>query len=120
YALGAALAGAGTLAVQIAQKYQLGAAFAATGTLQCGAAFPAMSPVRTGITTTGSYTYNIPYWCRYIDYAYLPGGGGGGGAQFSFTPAQGGDGGQWVYGTWERGVDFPWTATQITGSIGVG
>jgi len=121
YALGAALTGVGTLATQVAQKYQLGAAFAGAGSMACGAAFPAMSPATQNFSSTGNGTYNIPYWCRYIDVVFIGGGASGqtGNGAIS-TAGKGGNPGQWQAVRLERGVDIPWTATTLTLNVGSG
>lgn len=121
YALGAALTGVGTLAAQVAQKYQLSAPLAGVGTMACSAAFPAMSPATQTFSSTGSATYNIPYWCRYIDVVFISGGASGQTGNGAVnTAGKGGNSGQWQGVRLERGVDIPWTATTLTINVGAG
>lgn len=121
YALGAALTGTGTLATQVAQKYQRSAALAGAGTMACGAAFPVMSPATQTFSSTGSATYNIPYWCRYIDVVFISGGASGQTGNGAInTAGKGGNPGQWQGVRLERGVDIPWTATTLTINVGGG
>ena len=77
-------------------------------------------PAAASFTTTGAYTYNFPRNCQFVDRIVLGGGGGGGGASFAFTPAQGGDAGAFAWDTLQRGVDFSYTETAITGTVGAG
>ncbi|QDP44592.1 hypothetical protein SEA_NOTHINGSPECIAL_7 [Mycobacterium phage NothingSpecial] len=82
--------------------------------------WPAFTPAPVQITATGNYTYDIPPNCRFIDVVLV---GGGGGGQASLTlfayGAPGGPGG-WAGATLKRGVDIPWSVTQITGRVGIG
>ncbi|QBP29685.1 minor tail protein [Mycobacterium phage Typha] len=71
-------------------------------------------------TTVGAYTFTIPVWCRYIDVILLGGGGGGKGMATAGFWGQGGRAGVWTSVTLERGVHIPWTAIQITGTVGAG
>ncbi|MGC5248913.1 hypothetical protein ACPXB3_18535, partial [Gordonia sp. DT219] len=83
------------------------------------AGFPATAPASATYPTPGTYSYAIPPWCRYIAYAALGAGGGGGRHNaFSAFTGRGGAAGTWTTGILERGVDFPWTATTITITIG--
>lgn len=121
YTLGAALSGAGSLAAQVAQKYQLGAAFAGAGAMACTAAFPSMSPATQTFSSTGSATYNIPYWCRYIDVVFISGGSSGQTGNGAInTAGKGGNPGAWQGIRLERGVDIPWTATTLSLNVGSG
>lgn len=92
---------------------------AGDGILTAAAAFPPYSPVRLDITTTGAYTYTIPWWSRYIDVVLWAGGRGGKNA-FSFARGNGGLGATPVGVILERGVDIPWTLATITGTVGTG
>lgn len=103
-------------------------AFIGTLAAQVRAALAALSgtytaphaPEVTPYTTTGAFSYPIPDWCNFVDRIVLGGGGGGGGASFAFTPAQGGDAGAFAWDTLQRGVDFSYTETAITGTVGTG
>ncbi|ASR77113.1 minor tail protein [Mycobacterium phage MyraDee] len=68
-------------------------------------------------TTVGAFAFDIPNGARYIDYVLLGAGGGGGNGSL-FLPGNGGAAGQWLVGTLERGVDLPWSVTQLLGSVG--
>ncbi|ATN88079.1 hypothetical protein SEA_CINDARADIX_5 [Mycobacterium phage Cindaradix] len=80
--------------------------------------FPAFVAVSQTFTTT--WTFNIPAECAFIDLVLLGGGGGGSSGNIAVSPGEGGYAGEWLTITLERGVDIPWTATQITGTIGNG
>ncbi|TDH57558.1 hypothetical protein E2F47_01965 [Mycobacterium eburneum] len=94
---------------------------AATGIATATAAFPVTAPVPTTITATGAYTYSIPWWCTKIDVV-LVGAGGGGASPGTFYTLSGfgGAAGTWATATLTRGVDIPWSLTNITGAIGAG
>lgn len=76
-------------------------------------------PTLTTISTAGAYSYTIPRNCNTIDVILLGGGGGGGSSNF-FAWGGGGNAGSRTYVTLQRGVDIPWSATVITGSVGSG
>ncbi|AZS08211.1 hypothetical protein PBI_IRONMAN_8 [Mycobacterium phage IronMan] len=80
--------------------------------------FPVFAVVSQTFTTT--WTFNIPLECAFIDIVLLGGGGGGSSGNIAVSPGEGGDAGKWQTITLQRGVDIPWTATQITGTIGGG
>jgi hypothetical protein len=80
--------------------------------------FPPNGPTTTKITTLGPNTYDIPYWCTFIDLILV--GGGGGGSYSAFTNGVGGAGGQLVGQTFQRGNQIPWTTTMITVTVGSG
>ena len=80
--------------------------------------FPPNGPTTTKITTLGPNTYDIPYWCTFIDLILV--GGGGGGSYSAFTNGVGGAGGQLVGQTFQRGNQIPWTTTTITVTVGSG
>ena len=61
--------------------------------------FPAMPPATWPQQSAGSYTYDIPYWCTYIDVFLL---GAGGGGAYGF-PGNGGQAGSWNAVTLYRG-----------------
>ena len=61
-------------------------------------AFPTKPPT-TWTEPSGSYTYDIPYWCTYIDVFLL---GGGGGGTYGI-PGNGGQAGSWNAVTLYRG-----------------
>lgn len=69
---------------------------------------------------SGSYTYTIPPSFRVagtlIDYFAL-GSGGGGQSGGYFLPGQGGECGNWQFGTLEYGIDIPLGTTAFTGSV---
>lgn len=95
------------------------------GTTQASAVYlgstkiwPPPAPVLTTYSTAGSYTYNIPGDCDRVDAILL--GGGQGGTGIGFGNGQGGHAGKWSTTTLVRGVDFPWAATTITGTVGAG
>jgi Concanavalin A-like lectin/glucanases superfamily len=80
--------------------------------------FPPNGPTTTKITTLGANTYDIPYWCTFIDLILV--GGGGGGSYSSFANGVGGAGGQLVGQTFQRGNQIPWTTTTIAVTVGSG
>lgn len=73
--------------------------------------------LQQSFTTSGAYTFNIPYWCRKIDVVLI-GGGGGGSTATNFNAGDGGHCGIWNTVTVIRGVDFAWSVTSITGTVG--
>ncbi|ACE79935.1 hypothetical protein Pukovnik_8 [Mycobacterium phage Pukovnik] len=83
-------------------------------------AWPEFAEVRQQFTATGNYTFPIPAGCVFIDVILLGGGGGGQGMGNATAWGKGGEAGDWQIVTLRRGVDIPWTATTITGSVGVG
>lgn len=118
-------AGPGNLAATISQKVtQPTALTAGPGNLVVPWSFPAKTAVTTTYTATGAYTYTIPWWCTHVDVIMVGAGGGGTGGVGAFTNGNGGGQNtavsQWVAVTLVRGVDFPWSATQITGVVGAG
>ena len=80
--------------------------------------FAPNGPTTTKITTLGPNTYDIPYWCTFIDLILV--GGGGGGSYSGFASGVGGAGGQLVGQTFQRGNQIPWTTTTITVTVGSG
>ncbi|AOT25509.1 hypothetical protein SEA_MARGO_5 [Mycobacterium phage Margo] len=82
--------------------------------------WPEFTEVRQQITTAGSYTFNIPAGCLFIDVILLGGGGGGQGMGSATAWGQGGWAGSWGIWTLRRGIDIPWSTTQITGVVGAG
>ncbi|AOT24662.1 hypothetical protein PBI_STASIA_5 [Mycobacterium phage Stasia] len=80
--------------------------------------FPVFAVVSQTFTTT--WTFNIPAECAFIDIVLLGAGGGGSSGNIGASAGQGGRPGEWQTITLQRGVDIPWTATQITGTIGSG
>ncbi|AGI61685.1 minor tail protein [Mycobacterium phage BTCU-1] len=80
--------------------------------------WPAFTEVTQSFTAAGSYTFSIPANCRYIDIIVLGGGGGGQASLALFNVGASGAPGQWNSITLKRGVDIPWSVTQITGSVG--
>ncbi|QSL99890.1 hypothetical protein SEA_AYOTOYA_27 [Gordonia phage Ayotoya] len=85
------------------------------------AAFSPAGPTIATITAVGTTDVPIPVWCRYVDVVLLGAGGGGGGhAGASVLIGKGGAAGIWVTVTLERGVDFPWLATQLRFTVGAG
>jgi hypothetical protein len=87
-------------------------------------AFPAMSPAPWSQLTAGSYTYDVPYWCTFLDVFLL--GAGGGGSEG--LPAPGGQAGSWKALTLYRGsgmtpsglIAFPATTSSIQIQVGAG
>ncbi|QJD52059.1 hypothetical protein PBI_MA5_5 [Mycobacterium phage MA5] len=82
--------------------------------------WPAFTPLSDTITATGSYAWNIPANCRFIDIVVIGGGGGGQASLAIFNYGDPGDPGHWNGITLKRGVDIPWGDTQITGEVGGG
>ncbi|AKU45326.1 minor tail protein [Mycobacterium phage Madruga] len=82
--------------------------------------FTPQAGVTTTITATGSTTYTIPVWCRYIDIILLGAGGGGRGLGLIGAWGNGGEAGKWYVVTLERGVDIPWTLISFTVNVGTG
>jgi hypothetical protein len=80
--------------------------------------FPPNVPTTTKITTLGPNTYDIPYWCTFIDLILV--GGGGGGSYSGFANGVGGAGGQLVGQTFQRGNGIPWATTTISVTVGSG
>jgi hypothetical protein len=80
--------------------------------------FAPNGPTTTKITTLGANTYDIPYWCTFIDLILV--GGGGGGSYSGFASGVGGAGGQLVGQTFQRGNGIPWVTTTITVTVGSG
>ncbi|AXH49560.1 hypothetical protein SEA_DRUANTIA_5 [Mycobacterium phage Druantia] len=82
--------------------------------------FPAFTVVSQTFSTVGNWTFNIPAECGAIDIILLGGGGGGSSGNAGLGNGGGGDGGLWETLTLIRGIDFPSTALQITGTVGDG
>src|ERR1700722_6292786 len=80
--------------------------------------FAPNGPTTTKITTLGPNTYDIPYWCTFIDLILV--GGGGGGSYSGFANGVGGAGGQLVGQTFQRGNGIPWATTTIAVTVGSG
>ena len=59
------------------------------------------APQPASFTTNGSFTYDIPIWAQFIDYAICPAGGGGAGGVNAW--GNGGAHGNWLYGTLQVG-----------------
>jgi hypothetical protein len=79
------------------------------------------APRTTTLLTPGAWTYDIPVWANKIDVVKVGAGAGGcGGNGGTGEAGLGGYAGQWHAETLVRGVDFPTTATQLTGIIGEG
>jgi hypothetical protein len=97
-----------------------GSGFAAEGTLSVTAAFPLNPPATTEYPLAGNYTYDIPYWCTYIDLILLGGGGGGANALGGVVPGAGGQAGFWTTTTVQRGLEIPFTTTSIAVTVGPG
>ena len=82
------------------------------------------APQQAPFITAGSFTYTIPTWAQFIDYAICPGGGGGGGGVNAW--GNGGSSGNWIYGTLQVGgingppKSTPLSPSQITGVVGGG
>jgi Concanavalin A-like lectin/glucanases superfamily len=87
-------------------------------------AFPTTPPATWAEQSGGSYTYDIPYWCTYMD-VFLLGAGGGGAYGFS---GNGGQAGSWYTVTLYRGsgapqsgqVQIPATTPSINIKVGSG
>lgn len=97
-----------------------GSGFTGDGNLSVTAAFPANPPATTEYPLAGNYTYDIPYWCTYIDLILLGGGGGGAKALGGVVPGPGGQAGFWTTTTAQRGNEIPWTTTTIAITVGPG
>lgn len=97
-----------------------GSGFEGEGTLSMTAAFPANPPTTQEFVPAGNYTYNIPYWCTYIDLILLGGGGGGANAIGGVIPGAGGQAGFWTTTTVQRGLEIPFTTTSIAITVGPG
>jgi len=97
-----------------------GSGFSGEGSLSVTAAFPANPPASTEYPLAGNYTYDIPYWCIYIDLILLGGGGGGANAIGGVIPGAGGQAGFWTTTTVQRGPDIPFTTTSIAITVGPG
>jgi hypothetical protein len=97
-----------------------GSGFSGDGTLSVTAAFPTNPPATTEYPLAGNYTYDIPYWCTYIDLILLGGGGGGANAIGGVIPGAGGQAGFWTTTTAQRGNEIPWTTTSIAVVVGTG
>jgi hypothetical protein len=69
--------------------------------------FPAMPPATWSQTAAGNYTYNIPYWCTYLDVILLGAGGGGAYGSSVIVGGNGGQAGSWTALTLYRGVGAP-------------
>lgn len=111
---------AGTLAMVTFQKYPASASDTGSGLLTATADFPVNAAQLTSFTTAGSYTYTIPYWCRYIDVVMI-GGGGGGGSSDIFNWGGGGFPGQYYYATLYRGSSgLAMSVATLTGTVGAG
>jgi hypothetical protein len=80
--------------------------------------FAPNGPTTTKITTLGPNTYDIPYWCTFIDLILV--GGGGGGSYSAFANGVGGAGGQLVGKTFQRGNGIPWATKTISVTVGSG
>ena len=77
------------------------------------------SPQQTPFTTPGSFSFTIPKWAQFIDYAIMPAGGGGGGGINAW--GNGGGSGQWIFGTLAvGGSNGPTAGATITGTVGAG
>jgi hypothetical protein len=77
------------------------------------------APQQIPFTTPGSFTYTVPKWAQFIDYAIMPAGGGGGGGVNAW--GNGGRSGQWIFGTLQvGGSNGPSAGATITGTVGAG
>jgi hypothetical protein len=97
-----------------------GSGFSGDGSLSVTAAFPPNPPATTEFSTVGPNTYDIPYWCTYIDLILLGGGGGGAKAIGGVIAGAGGQAGFWTTTTAQRGNEIPWTTTSIAITVGSG
>ena len=59
------------------------------------------APQPASFVSAGSFTYDIPIWAQFIDYAICPAGGGGAGGVNAW--GNGGGHGNWLYGTLQVG-----------------
>lgn len=89
------------------------------GTLSITAAFPPNAPISTPFSAAGTFTYDIPYWCTFIDLVLL-GGGGGGSNSVGLVAGTGGQAGSFLTVTLQRGVGIPWTTPSISITVGSG
>jgi Concanavalin A-like lectin/glucanases superfamily len=89
------------------------------GTLSVAAAFPPNAPTSTEFSPAGAFTYDIPYWCTYIDLVLL-GGGGGGSNSVGIAAGTGGQAGSFLTVTLQRGIGIPWTTPSISITVGSG
>lgn len=80
---------------------------------------PMPSEQTTTFTSTGPYSYTIPWWATKVDIVLL-GGGGGGDDGTTLTIGDGGGAGGWFGATVTRGTTMPWTTTSIAGQVGAG
>jgi hypothetical protein len=95
-----------------------------SGKLSGTTTFPTMSPATWSQEAAGNYTYDIPYWCTYLDVFLL--GAGGGGAYG--IPGSGGLAGSWSAVTLYRGsgptpsglVALPVATPSIDIEVGLG
>ncbi|AOT24930.1 hypothetical protein PBI_KALPINE_8 [Mycobacterium phage Kalpine] len=83
--------------------------------------WPAFTEATQQFASVGTWTYTIPTNCRFIDIVIVgAGGGGAGGANIGNGDGKGGKAGAWQTITLRRGVDIPWSTTQITVVISAG
>ncbi|ASW31354.1 hypothetical protein SEA_LOKK_9 [Mycobacterium phage Lokk] len=82
--------------------------------------WPAYTETTQIFATVGSSVYDIPANCRFIDIVLLGGGGGGAGGNNANGDGQGGKPSVFVTRTLVRGIDIPWSVTQITVTVGAG
>ncbi len=103
-------------------KNQAMARLSGLGTLSAEPAFAAHDPEPpVQFTPQGAYSYDIPWWCNFIDLFLLGGGGGG-------VAGNGGQGGSWKTVTLWRGpgqpppgvVQIPAATTSISITVGSG
>lgn len=112
--------GEGTMMATVFKREFRTAAPTGIGTLAATVGFAPNGPASQNFTTAGAYTYAIPWWANKIDMILLGGGGGGASGNYSSTAGNGGKAAVYTMGTLVRGVDIPWSTTQITGTVGVG
>lgn len=89
------------------------------GTLSVTAAFPPNGPTSMEFSPAGTFTYDIPYWCTFIDLVLL-GGGGGGSNSVGIVEGTGGQAGFFSTVTLQRGIGIPWTTASISITVGPG
>lgn len=82
--------------------------------------FQPLTPVTQSFTTAGAYTYTFPRNAIFFDRIMLGGGGGGKGMALVDAWGSGGNGGNYASDTVQRGVDFAWSVTSFTGTVGAG
>ncbi|QAY17443.1 hypothetical protein SEA_DAISHI_5 [Mycobacterium phage Daishi] len=82
--------------------------------------WPEFAATTTQFTTAGAFTYSIPANCLFLDIIVLGSGACGKGMNLIDFWGAGGGAGQWNSVTLRRGVDIPWSATQVTGTVGQG